>query len=300
MLQIKNTLGGGKPEGLYVWKKSEVAWKHYEGDALKTKFVLAENVDEFKVYKGTSITENEDKTLTLEGKQAISVSTNYYTLASDTTHKYMVNGSDYFAFANSNAAFPAKVRYDTTTKTVTLEPYNSSYGYRLWGNQMQAGNLIGYVVSDKETAYPDGGEKGGYYYERVSDGITPEMFGATKKEEQTFTVSSSVSEKTITHSLGERPKLVLCFPSEDTCSESVGPYGTLMLAMMRMFQGSNFTSNPANGVYAGIYSPPSPLNGKGKFSGDLIDDMLPSISQVKLYTSGKFISGNTYKVILLA
>ena len=24
MLQIKNTLGGGKPEGLYVWKKSEI------------------------------------------------------------------------------------------------------------------------------------------------------------------------------------------------------------------------------------------------------------------------------------
>ena len=24
MLQIKNTLGGGKPEGLYVWKKSDI------------------------------------------------------------------------------------------------------------------------------------------------------------------------------------------------------------------------------------------------------------------------------------
>ena len=31
MLQIKNTLGGGKPEGLYAWKKSEVV--HVNGSA---------------------------------------------------------------------------------------------------------------------------------------------------------------------------------------------------------------------------------------------------------------------------
>ena len=132
------------------------------------------------------------------------------------------------------------------------------------------------------------------------EGIDPAMFGATKKEEQTFTVSSSVNEKTITHSLGEIPKLVLCFPSEATCSESVGPFGTLMLVMMRMYQGSNFTSYPGYGVYAGIYSPSSSSKGKGRFSGDLLDGMFPSISQVKLYTSASFISGNTYKVILLA
>ena len=161
-------------------------------------------------------------------------------------------------------------------------------------------NFLGYIVSDKETAYPDGGEKGGYWYERVVEGITPEMFGATKKEEQTFTVSSSANEKIITHSLGEIPKLVLCFPSEDTCSESVGPYGAIMLVMMRMYQGSNFTSNPGYGIYVGIYSPSNLSKSKNYFYGTLLGDMFPSISQVKLYTSASFISGNTYKVVLLA
>ena len=28
MLQIKNTLGGGKPEGLYEWKKYSVGFKY--------------------------------------------------------------------------------------------------------------------------------------------------------------------------------------------------------------------------------------------------------------------------------
>ena len=31
-------------------------------------------------------------------------------------------------------------------------------------------DFLGYIVSDKENAYPDGGEKGGYYYEKVVDG----------------------------------------------------------------------------------------------------------------------------------
>ena len=50
--------------------------------------------------------------------------------------------------------------------------------------------FIDYVVSDKETAYPDGGEKGGYWYERVSEGITPEMFGCTKMAIDEVTISS--------------------------------------------------------------------------------------------------------------
>ena len=99
MLQIKNTLGGGKPEGLYVWKKCE----------------------------------------------------------NDAGHTF-----------------------------------------------------IDYIVSDKETAYPDGGEKGGYWYERVSEGITPEMFGCTKMAVDTFTLSSTMEIKnyTISHSLGEIPKFM--------------------------------------------------------------------------------------------
>ena len=74
----------------------------------------------------------------------------------------------------------------------------------------QGGDFIDYVVSDKETAYPDGGEKGGYWYERVGGGLTPEMFGCTKMAVDTFTLSSttSLNAYVISHSLGEEPKFM--------------------------------------------------------------------------------------------
>ena len=68
--------------------------------------------------------------------------------------------------------------------------------------------FIDYVVSDKENAYPDGGEKGGYWYEKVSEGITPEMFGCTQMAVDTFTLTSNTigSNYSISHSLGTKPK----------------------------------------------------------------------------------------------
>ena len=100
MLQIKNTLGGGKPEGMYAWKKCE----------------------------------------------------------NDTNHTF-----------------------------------------------------IDYIVSDKETAYPDGGEKGGYWYEKVSEGIDLEKLGCTKLEEGSFTPSGDAYVYNATHSLGVIPKFAIVY-----------------------------------------------------------------------------------------
>ena len=103
MLQIKNTLGGGKPEGLYAWKKCE----------------------------------------------------------NDTDHTF-----------------------------------------------------IDYVVSDKETAYPDGAVQDGYYYEKVGGGLTPEMFGCTKYAVDEFSYTSETKLpgyndiSNINHSLGVIPKFI--------------------------------------------------------------------------------------------
>ena len=71
-------------------------------------------------------------------------------------------------------------------------------------------SFLDYIVSDKENAYPNDGEKGGYYYEKVSEGITPEMFGCTKMAVDTFTLTSrtNITNYTISHSLGEIPKFI--------------------------------------------------------------------------------------------
>ena len=99
MLQIKNTLGGGKPEGLYVWKKCE-------------------------------------------------------------------NNTDH--------------------------------------------TFIDYVVSDKETAYPDGGEKGEYWYEKVAEGA--------KVASGSITTTSN-SGITIEHGLKKTPTKFMLFKTDVIASE---------------------------------------------------------------------------------
>lgn len=70
------------------------------------------------------------------------------------------------------------------------------------------GSFVDYVVSDKEDAYPDKDiHTDGYYYEKVVDGITPEMLGCTKMAIDTFAFTADTAiNTTINHSLGEKPK----------------------------------------------------------------------------------------------
>ena len=42
------------------------------------------------------------------------------------------------------------------------------------------GDFVDYVVSDTETAYPDGGAQEGYWYEKNKDILTAEKLGYTK------------------------------------------------------------------------------------------------------------------------
>lgn len=66
----------------------------------------------------------------------------------------------------------------------------------------QGGDFIDYVVSDKETAYPDGSEKDGYYYEKVSD---------VKIASGSFT-ANGVTELEIYHGLGKIPNKFIIYP----------------------------------------------------------------------------------------
>lgn len=57
--------------------------------------------------------------------------------------------------------------------------------------------FIGFAVNDNPNAYPDGGEQGGYWYERVKDDI--------KVAKGEITLSSTASTITIEHGLGIKP-----------------------------------------------------------------------------------------------
>lgn len=81
--------------------------------------------------------------------------------------------------------------------------------------------FIDYVVSDDENAYPDGGKQDGYWYERVSEGlsadecITPEMFGCTKMNKSMMLYSGQFTLKdlNISHGLNEIPRVIIIRPT---------------------------------------------------------------------------------------
>lgn len=86
------------------------------------------------------------------------------------------------------------------------------------------GDFVDYVVSDTETAYPDGGMQEGYWYEKVSEGIPLSLFNASKYAIDTFTLASDTlsQEYSISHSLGSTPKFVfLKIDNMPTGSEAI-------------------------------------------------------------------------------
>lgn len=71
--------------------------------------------------------------------------------------------------------------------------------------------LICYVVSDNESAYPDGGVKDGYWYEKFKSF----MFGLTKEAHGSFTPSANIeSTYTLEHNLGARPKFIVMYTND--------------------------------------------------------------------------------------
>ena len=89
-----------------------------------------------------------------------------------------------------------------------------------------AENFLGYTVSDSETAYPDGGEKDGYWWERVKGGIDPALFGCTKiaVDRVTFSSRDSIYSTHVQISLGESPKVAIIFADSEQPMHNVSTF----------------------------------------------------------------------------
>lgn len=195
--------GGGKSSGLYVWKKYD-----------KCPQVTIS-------FSGT-IGSTEPVKVTVSSSQ-IDVSTlteSFFTgLSGKCSNK---NGTFDFSFPsdgvisinNSSNNFV----YNQSTHQIEIDgtPYITSFDDVI---KEQESTFLDFVVSDDPTAYPDGGEQGGYWYERGL-GIDLSALGCTKAVTEKITPSSRTSK--IYHSLGITPKIVIV----TTESTAVGRYDT--------------------------------------------------------------------------
>lgn len=114
------------------------------------------------------------------------------------------------------------------------------------------GDVIGYTVSDSSTAYPDGGEKDGYWYERVKEGI-PLPPGYTKfaVDKVVFARDTSGTQQ-LTHSLGVIPRIcILTAENEDFEATTSSTYYVL-----RRVVSGGIANTPGNGknLYAYKYN----------------------------------------------
>lgn len=182
LLNIKNN---AKKEGAYVWKK---LFK----DTISFSFVKQGSP---AILQATAISTDlsqvtADFFVGLKGTVGVTGATYEFITASICE----VNGDSY------------TYTYDPTTARITV---NGAMGGEIGSAEKIA--FVDFTVSDSPTAYPDRGEQDGYWYEKVVEGLTPEMFGCTKMAIDTVTYSSDQSGDRwdglrINHSLGTVPK----------------------------------------------------------------------------------------------
>ena len=164
-------------EGLYAWKKSSVDCIDNITTQTRKNYTLRNATSDTTVYYSTSYTLDETtgtytlvnpKSATLQYAQwgvysVEMVKSNYYIWGSTSSNKIY----------NTNASSTYNVYIQNDKGSVYLyaqTSFSNYYKYDIHSVKTEY-TFLDYIVSDKETAYPDGGEKDGYWYERVVEGM---------------------------------------------------------------------------------------------------------------------------------
>lgn len=230
MLQIKNTLGGGKPEGMYVWKKCVGTGVVKETPSTERYYFTTSQSESVTIYYSSSYT-YDDGDFVLTNPSEINIALGAYN-AIEANLYFMANTSrgNVMLKSSSGSNNQRTVIYNQKSGLFAHCP-DSSYPFYICNDTYE---FLDYIVSDKETAYPDGGEKGGYWYEKVVDGLDLSELGFTMCETGEITCSSS-SSFSIPHSLGVEPKVILLISSESIT------YGAISIATAtRYLNGSSY------------------------------------------------------------
>lgn len=134
---------------------------------------------------------------------------------------------------NANNAELENVKAEVAKLPMADDVKNGRY---VWGKyDAKGGTLLAYTVSDSETAYPDGGEKDGFWWEMVKEGLPITKMGFTKFTYGEFVLSADNKLNfTLTHNLGVKPKKV-CIYTEDSLRRS--QYAIREVTLMNRYTG---------------------------------------------------------------
>ena len=181
------------PHGQYVWKKYNYSIK---------PSIVANNKDldsdGFYIYNSDDyqVTASDFSLSVLDGGQTVGTSqTIYFTYKDKLYWSYTKGGTDDYQF-------------NVITNSDNLSIVANNYSCNFTGltsikfTEPSIGDFVNFVVSDSETAYPDGGLRDGYWYEKFN-------------EKKIKVVSDSINfyngevygefQKTVAHGLGRKP-----------------------------------------------------------------------------------------------
>ena len=276
-LSVKNMLGGGKSEGLYAWIKKK--W---------IPPIIAEN-------PSMSISASKNGTSDYKYIQISSADFDYTQIEGD--YKEFFNG-----FKKSSGSYYFTVNdgylylYIDSSLSLQITDFDKSKGIFTMGSIYSrisatvsysgsktvkdgaSGDTIDYIVSDKENAYPDGGEKGGYWYEKV---------GGAKVATGEITFSSAVDSITIEHGLGKEPKSIFLINIyKDTSTKQTAVAGAYKNGTDSKIIATMAFSDGTNG-----FKPGADTSGYGTYDDAVIT---ADINNIYVPISYKYESVNKY------
>ena len=147
--------GGGKSEGQYVWKKLK-----------KQDFTLSFSVTNSSSPYNLVVNCNQIDLTTVSASFFVGIkgvwnSTGYYKFTDENTLT-IYDGSNTYDFTAT---------WNASTKTWLVNSASGIGTTAMFADySSEIKTFIDYVVSDKSTAYPDGGMQGGYWYEKGNCG----------------------------------------------------------------------------------------------------------------------------------
>ena len=158
--------------GAYVWKKSK-------------KYIISFTQEGTTgVYQCTS----DDIDLSTVDDNWFVGTSGVITTSSNTPYEFKEN--NVFKGTSSGLTYS----YNPTTQKMTIS--YASAGTRTMSDGVNK-IFIDYVVSDDSSAYPDGAEQDGYWYEKVVEGISGIDYGTVTLTAQTKTITFAHSLKTV-------------------------------------------------------------------------------------------------------
>lgn len=290
-----------KGEGEYVWKKDNSIIFDPVNTVDGTKYIITVTNPKFDISKATMDT-------FVGGSWSVHLTGN---TALTGTLGIVKQSGDYVLQWNGAGGIGGGV-YDSTKGTITFTN-DGSFGQTTATSKFVKNGEVDYVVSDDPTAYPDGGEQDGYWYELISnpvdladepnwiesnirEGIS--MFGkigtmsegVSGVEIQKVTPSSDVASLTISHSLGKTPTKFLIVSDSYLTAVS----GHIIFCAYPYYKPGS--TEPIVGMlYINNYGTNGTVDGS---------NTRPSLTSSKVtvnFTTGnvKFQKGMTYTVILV-